>query len=152
MSEELYFDIPQKGHSVEASELASIRRGVNKDYELDNPNSARALKEAETDNLDVVFPAANELQIDIDSDHAYAIYQEMYPLIDKYYFVSQVKETPSRSGGEKRHITVILGRDVSVYERIALQIALGSDRVREYLSVVQAMQNDPHPTLFLEKK
>jgi hypothetical protein len=119
---------------------------------LGSPNSARAYKEAEEDGLVVVLPAGDELQLDLDSDRDYAIYQKLFPIIDRYYVVMAVKDEPSRSGLPKRHITLTLGKAVTVFERIALQVCLGSDRVRELLGVVQAMQGDPHPTLFLEKK
>lgn len=134
-------------------EIQKIRDGVNKEYEVRSaPNSSRALQEAREDNLDVVFPADDELQIDIDDDRAYSIYTELFPIVDKYYTVLEVKDRPSRSGLPKRHLTLKLGRKITNYERIALQLSLGSDRVRELLGVVQEMLGDPHPTLFLEKK
>lgn len=134
-------------------EIAKIRESVEKDYEAGNmPNSYRALLEAKQDNLDVVFPEANQLQLDIDNNHAFAIYQELLPIVEKYYGVVTVKVTPSRSGGEKRHVTLTLLAPLNPFERIALQACLGSDRVREILGVVQAMNGDPHPTLFLERK
>lgn len=134
-------------------EIQRIREGINRDYEVAHtPNSARALREAADDGLDVVFPEANQLQIDIDDDRAFDIYNEMRPVINRYYGVAFESITPSRSGLPKRHITLTTYRDLNTFERIALQACLGSDRVREILGVVQAMLGDAHPTLFLEKK
>lgn len=135
-----------------ADELAKIDGGLMHDYELVEPNSEAALKKAKKENLVVVYPAKNQLQIDIDSDFSYAIYTRMFPLVDKYYGVKTVKDAPSKSGLPKRHITLTLYRDVTGFERIALQAALSSDRVRELLGVVQERNGDPTPVLFLEKK
>lgn len=134
-------------------EIQSIRASVAEDYEAHKtPNSARALREAADENLEVVFPAKNQLQIDIDSDHAFNIYQETKEIVERYYGLILEDIKPSRSGLPKRHITITLYGDLNEFERIALQACLGSDRIREILSVIQARHNDPHPTLFLEKK
>ena len=138
---------------VGSTELERIHESMMKDYELQSaPNSARAIREAAEDDLDIVYPEDNQLQIDIDSDHALSIFFEMKQLLEKYYGVKDCKMAYSRSGAPKRHITVTLDRAMSNYERIALQVACGSDRVREMLGLIQEKMGDPHPTLFLEKK
>jgi hypothetical protein len=134
------------------AELTKIHEGVLRDYKLGSPNSARALREAADYDLDVVFPTDCELQLDIDDDRAFYIFQELKPIVDRYYAIFDEKVTPSRSGLPKRHVTLKLGRKVTPLERIALQTCLGSDRVRELLGVIQVLFQDPHPTLFLEKK
>ena len=58
---------------------------------------------------------------------------------------------PSRSGLPKRHITVTLDQPITNYQRLALQVMLGSDRVREFLGYIQEKQGDPTPILFIEK-
>jgi hypothetical protein len=115
------------------------------------PSSERAFKEAEAEGLEVVLPDDHTLQLDIDNDEDYDIYHENYPILEKYFKVLDTKEAPSRSGKGK-HITILLHEELGVYERIALQAALGSDRKREILNMVQARSGDPHPILFLEKK
>ena len=138
--------------SPEAVEIDAIRQSVAKDYELNNPNSQRAVDEAATNNLLVVFPSDRELQLDLDTEHAFNIYQEMLPLFNKYFGLVQVEVRPSRSGLPKRHVTLTTYEPLTNYQRIAIQLALGSDRVREMLSIVQEHLKDPHPTLFLENK
>lgn len=137
-------------------ELAGLTKAIEQDYEAlttyAHPNSQRALDEAQKDNLNVVFPMANQLQIDIDNEHSYAVYQKMFEIIDRHYGVRSTSDKPSRSGLPKRHITLTLNQNVTNMERIALQACMGSDRVREILSVVQEASGDPHATLFLEKK
>jgi hypothetical protein len=136
----------------EIDDLASLHHGMVKDYELGDPNSARALHEAEENNLIVVFPSESELQLDLDTEHAFNIYLALKPIIEKYYGIKGEKVAPSRSGLPKRHVTVTLYTRLTSYERIALQAILGSDRVRELLSAIQEMQGDQHPTLFLENR
>ena len=133
-------------------EVRSITASVAHDYDLDEPNSQRTIEEAEANNLVVVFPTAHQLQIDIDSNRAFDVYFAMKPLLEKYYGVRKQTIAYSRSGAPKRHITVELFRTVSNEERILLQVLMGSDRVREFLGLIQLNQGDPHPVLFLEKK
>ncbi len=135
------------------SELERIQQSLTVDYEAGiNPNSARAEKEALENNLAVVYPEDNQLQVDIDSDDAMNIFWAMLPIVQKYYGAIVESITASRSGFPKQHVTLRVTVPLNPFERIALQACLGSDRVREVLGVVQAMQGDPHPTLFLEKR
>jgi hypothetical protein len=115
-----------------------------------NPNSDRALNQAKLESLEVKFPAPNELFIDIDNEHSFALYEKQMDIVKKYIGATDAVITTSRHGLPGRHIVVTLDRDVTELERIALQACLGSDRVRELLGFVQYQNNDPHPTLFLE--
>jgi len=138
--------------SVNEDELAAIHESIVSNYDLDEPNSTRALLEAQDKGLAVVYPEDNQLQIDIDSNRAFSIFFEMKSLLEKYFTVIDVKILPSRSGLPKRHVTVTLDQPINDYQRIALQTMMGSDRVREFLSYIQARNCDPNPILFLEKK
>lgn len=115
------------------------------------PNSERAFHEAKLLGLEVVLPKANELQIDIDSTDDYALFDMHFGILLQYEVAQVTRDEPSKSGGERRHITVQMGRDVTNMERMLLQSVLGSDRKREILSWVQQCNGDPNPTLFLEK-
>jgi hypothetical protein len=117
-----------------------------------NPNSQRAVVVAAHENLDVVYPKDNQLLIDIDNQHSFLLYHKQMDIMRKYLGATEEAIAPSRNGGEGRHITVTLDHPITELERIALQACLGSDRVRELLGFVQYKNNDPHPTLFLEKK
>jgi hypothetical protein len=148
-------DIPfAKKHtpaSIEEDELAAIHASIASNYDLGEPNSARAVRGAQDNGLVVVYPASNQLQIDIDSDRAFNIFLEMQHLLEKYFEVGKVKITASRSGLPKRHITVTLDQPITNYQRLALQVMMGSDRVREFLGYIQEKQGDPTPILFIEK-
>ena len=52
---------------------------------------------------------------------------------------------------EKAQEDVNLPCDVANVERIALQAVLGSDRMREFLSLYRHLNGDTDPTLFFEK-
>lgn len=117
------------------------------------PNSQRAIDEAKASNdIVVVYPSDRELQIDIDNEHSYLLFTRLINVLGKHVGIINWHENPSKSGQKaRRHITVTLSHPVTELERICLQACLGSDRVRELLGYVQYKNNDPHPTLFLEK-
>lgn len=120
--------------------------------ELDYSSQA-AYERAATMHCNVVIPKKNQLQIDIDNDLQYAIYEKNLPILKEFYIVLGATETPSKSGEEARkHITVDLRDDVDDKERLILQAFLGSDLRREFLSFMRIKNSDPIPTLFFEKK
>lgn len=104
--------------------------------------------------LIIVLPGEKELQIDIDSEEQYKTFQRNYSAFcnmidDSANFV--VTEKISHSGLPHRHITIKLTWNVFDTSRIALQAALGSDPMRELLSMVRVLQGIPNPTAFAEK-
>jgi hypothetical protein len=118
------------------------------------PNSQNAINRAKLQELDVVFPAPNQLFIDLDNEHSYQMFLRLLQIFVR--FVDEDAEWvvfPSKSGLPKRHVHVNLSFNVRDEEqRVMFQAMLGSDRVRELLGYVQAVNGDPHPTLFLEKR
>jgi hypothetical protein len=124
-----------------------------------DPNEARAeyIKRMEAEGCRVVFPSDDELQVDIDTDEHYAAFLKSWAIFERdveLFYVEKPTyvERPSRSGLPSRHITVKLPFDVTSEQRIAWQAALGSDPVRELLSMLRDMRGDEHPTLFVEAK
>jgi len=108
---------------------------------------------ANHEGLDVVFPEWNELQLDIDNEADYERFLRVIPIVSNYFTVEKCVETLSRSGLPKRHITLTLAKDVSnPLLRIALQACLGSDGMREFLSLVFYEKGDSRSTLFFEKR
>lgn len=117
-----------------------------------NLGSASAIAGAAASGEVVLFPAVNELFIDIDSEEAMHLFTVNITKVDEYVGVLDTEVVPSRSGPvERSHITVRLEREVTDMERILLQAVLGSDLRRELLSYCRITMDDPHPTLFLEK-
>lgn len=106
------------------------------------------------EGYDVVSPKANELQIDIDTEEQYVVFHDSLAMLIANSTTPnpRVVERPSRSGLPHMHISVTLPYDVTPWQRIAMQAALGSDPRREVLSCVRLMRGDEHPTLFVEAK
>jgi len=96
------------------------------------------------------------LFIDIDSNAAYTVFVDNIYLADRIFGIDKRKSnwvcTPSKSGGEKRHIRVKLFREFSLVERILLQACLGSDLKRELISLKRAMDGEDNVVVFFEKE
>lgn len=121
------------------------------DYDL---NEARAdyIARMEAEGNTVVYPASNELQLDIDSEEDYLRWMATREVLDRNKISYEVvSEKPSRSGLPKRHIIIELPSAIDPWQRIAMQAAFGSDHIRELLSCIRLMRGDDHPTLLVEK-
>jgi hypothetical protein len=117
------------------------------------PTTASAFKRAEEQDLEIVYPKVNEIQLDIDNKEAYNYFHENKWILEQWFGIRAITERVSKSGGDKRHITVELGTALTTVTRILLQAVLGSDRKRELLSfVMYAKGGEKKPTLLLEKK
>ena len=124
-------------------------------YEVDGkglPSNQVALEKADKEGLNVVYPNEFELQIDIDNEQSYLVFQNQRRIVHRFVGIERQEEHPSKSGLPRRHITLRLKKPVTTLERICLQACLGSDRVREVLGYIRYAQNDQNPTLFFEKK
>lgn len=132
----------------------SIEAHINT-YDLD----VSAEEEAKRFNCSIVIPEPNQLQIDIDSEEAYSVFQKR---IFEYKYYSQLSITiethPSKSGLPKKHITVTVNDSksnphvFSEWERIALQFALGSDPIRETLNAWRLLRGAENPSRLFEPK
>lgn len=121
--------------------------------EFKSLSSESAFEQAEKTGKKVVLPEPNQLLIDIDDEAALKNYITLEGLLERHWGVEAAVKTPSPSGRAGRfHVTVTLDRTVTPLERIALQLAMGSDRKREILSLARLEHGDEHPTLFFEKK
>lgn len=117
------------------------------------PSTASAFRRAEEQDLEIVYPEANELQLDIDNKEAYDYFHQNKWILEQWFGIRAISERVSKSGGDKKHITVELGVALTTVTRILLQAVMGSDRKRELLSfVMYAKGNEKRPTLLLEKR
>lgn len=107
---------------------------------------------AEAKNLTVRLPKPYELFLDIDSEEDFEFFQKQYDIANEHGLFHAYVSNPSKSGLPKRHVVVIMTRDVvDATERVMLQALLGSDRKRELLSYLAInFGNTPHPTVFFE--
>ena len=109
----------------------------------------------------IVYPAQNEIQIDIgneaDARFATEAIPELIKLEEAHGRRVEVKITPSPSGEPfHNHITLTWtsgGRsfDYADQVRIAFQACLGSDRKREFLNLLRTIDRQPKPCCFFEK-
>ena len=121
-----------------------------KEEEYESLSSEAAIKEAQENGGEVVFPTEYELQLDIDSEESLKVFEDNFKTLQQHLSVKHWKQRSSRSPG-KRHITVEMSQPLqSNMERILLQACLGSDLKRELLSYARVLKRDPHPTLFIE--
>jgi hypothetical protein len=133
------------------------------EYDFETIASSQAYKDAERLGLEVVLPQDNQLQIDIDDEASYQVYLGNLKRYKLHFADNPVigeEIHPSKSNVfEKKHITVTLAEPIiskggwhrDNEKRILLQVLLGSDPVREMLSYIRLINDDEHPTLFMEK-
>jgi len=98
----------------------------------------------------IVHPGDFDLFIDIDSE---LDYQYMLARLDDLRSHSEltltlIGVTESRSGLPHRHVYLQSSQALSPLARIALQASLGSDRVREFLSILRIYKGGPGTTFF----
>lgn len=112
----------------------------------------RAEDKAAELGLVVVTPGPRQLFVDIDSDadNAY-LEKQIARLISNGVTIVATGDTPSKSGLPKRHVTLEVDHDLTDIERIALQACLGSDRVREILSLCRVYKGISPATVFFER-
>lgn len=114
--------------------------------------SQTALDEVNNDRgLQIVYPEDNQLQIDLDGEMDFLIFQSRFDRLIYFYVPKKVEIRASRSGLPKRHVTVTLYDKIDPKDRIILQLYLGSDPTREFLGLQRIAAKDPHPTLFIER-
>jgi len=97
--------------------------------------------------------AEDELFIDIDTEEQFQRYLLVRPLMFAHFGI-QFKDwviTPSKEGLPHRHVTVKLKTPLPLLARVALQAALGSDPLREFLSVRRALNGEDNVVIFFEK-
>jgi len=106
--------------------------------------------QADIRGLVVVPSTADTLQLDFDSEAAYEEFLESrLPKLLNLYDVKRVYWTESASGN--KHVYVVLPFESTPIERIALQAVLGSDPIRELLSIRREDEGADNPSLFFEK-
>ena len=121
--------------------------------------SKRAHAKKSSKSTRFVPARANELQIDIDSNAALKMFNEHWHIFNSRMAayrkpitsLTTIKASPSGKRGHW-HITITFQRPIDPATRIALQSVLGSDRVRELLSLCRLLNGSPIPTLFFEVK
>ncbi len=107
---------------------------------------------AETLNCDLREAKANELFVDIDSEHQFGIFCVNVAVLKKHWKVVTWISSPSKQGLPHRHVVVRMAEDLDLLTRIALQAALGSDPMRELLSIRRALNGEENVVIFFEPR
>lgn len=113
-------------------------------------DTAGFIATCEAQGLRVVYPAANELQIDIDSPAQAVAFGNIWPMFSSEFEATISDRRPSRRGPPKEHITVRLPFNVSEIERVALQAILGSDGRRELFGYRRIKSGITPVSIFVE--
>lgn len=93
-----------------------------------------------------------QLFIDIDTEEQYAQLSRNFSIFKQYFGCEIVPSiTPSKSGLPHRHIIMEMTKPLPLIARIALQACLGSDPVRELLSVRRAIDGEENVVIFFER-
>lgn len=108
-------------------------------------------------NCHVVRPEPNQLQLDIDSEEAYEIYQKRIFEYGTHSKLSLDVECHTSKGGfPNKHITITVNdldgnpHIFGEWERLALQFALGSDPIRETLNSWRLLTGNDNPSRLFE--
>lgn len=108
-------------------------------------------EEAKNYGLVAVHPCHDELQVDLDTEADYVVFQKRLCTFQKHVPIVQVRVNPSKSGLPHRHITVQLEENIeSHWQRIAMQAVLGSDGNREMFNVIRTHGGGNAPSVFFE--
>ena len=103
-------------------------------------------------DCNVLVAKDNQLFIDIDTEYQYEIFKQQMRRFKYKFTCRDLKITPSRQGLPHRHIVVLLDRNYPLITRIAMQSCLGSDPIRELISLYRAEKGDDNVVLLFEKK
>lgn len=137
---------------LKASVLAECQTEGAADYDFDK----ECFEVAEEKGLRVVFPEANQLQIDLDTTEAYEEFQKRFERWEwkkTHGGPPGMRVMPSVSGLPHLHVTLTFeDRKFTEVERILLQTALGSDPTREFLNAMRYFSGVKKPTRLFERK
>ena len=121
-------------------------------YEASTLVSEASFIQAERNGWIVSVPDKRTLQLDIDSDESFEMFKKRMERMESAFDVEDVFIEPSKSGGQHKHIRVVMTREMDHVNKAFLQLYLGSDSTREFLSFLRIQINDPTPHLLFEKR
>ena len=113
------------------------------------------VKRMQEEGFKMHYPEDNELLLDIDSKRSLDLFKTKFKRFNEEIMLCGEEATyeikDSKTEGHK-HIIIKLPFKIETMERIALQAVLGSDLVREMLSIFRYWRDDPYPTLLARKE
>lgn len=107
---------------------------------------------AKARGLVVVLPQPNQLQIDIDSDELLSEFESRFETFQwREAFKPKKVDVKNSQHPGHYHVTITLSEDVTEWQRLALQAALGDDPMRSYLNAMRAQFGVKNPSRLFEK-
>lgn len=108
--------------------------------------------QAEADGMVVRHANPKTLLMDLDDEAAIERFRRLMPKLDEMFGAKVTEEYESRSGAGHLHVVVELDEPFDAAFRIALQAALGSDPVRELLSLRRLANGINEPSRLFRKR
>jgi hypothetical protein len=139
---------------TELREAATRRAGVTNGSQVRSREETERVAEEKDWNL--LFPAENEIFIDIDREEDTLRMYYGYEVIKQFYSDAKItRYTPSPSG-KPGHFHVVInlgeGEKLKESERLILQASCGSDPKREILGFMHLARGERQVSRFFEKK
>ena len=133
-------------HLRQGREIAPVP--TKEEYNSIRSEEVQALAE-ETD-CDILVATPTTLLLDIDSHADLSFFRKQYERLKDHFPFKGYVTLKSRSGNW--HVIVTLRCEMALRERIMLQAVMGSDRVRDALSLVRDLLGDEKPVLLLRPR
>ncbi len=116
-----------------------------------NENQEQAVEQAESEGLTVVHSSTTLLLIDLDGAQAIDYFNDSVERVtdalkDRDVTLTELARWKSKSG-KGLHIKMKLSKPLNVSTRLLLQACLGSDRLREFLSLMRKWDGCKEPSL-----
>lgn len=111
---------------------------------------AKAISSGIERGFEVIQSGPRVLLLDLDSPFARAQYERVRPVLLQYVDVTGSSHWSSKSGND--HKVIRLAEDMPIRDRIIWQAALGSDGVKEALSLVAINAGVEEPCLLFKPK
>ncbi len=109
----------------------------------------------EAEKLEIVLPQPNQLQLDYDTPELPPWFERALGIAAQAFcpkLRDHISYTVTSSKSGNKHVTVDLPVLIDDLTRVAWQAALGSDPMRESLSLMSIRRGIAHPSLLLEVK
>lgn len=91
-----------------------------------------------------------QLLLDLDGPEALEKYEKVYPILKPIFGLAKLSQWKSRNGNT--HIVLTLSRRLNAEKRFLLQAALGSDLVKEALSLKRLDEGQDEPSILFRPK
>ncbi len=109
---------------------------------------------AEQRGCHVVYPDPDQVQLDIDTDEQYQVFlrrKQDWASLERHYDVPKwLGSATTTSQNGNKHITVTFDRNLDHRERVLMQMALGSDPIREQLNYFRILRGEENPSRLFE--